>query len=122
MLNVPFKFDRSIQTRIPTKPLLSVFAAIALCLLSAPTLLAVEQGDDNPTGVAGVYNGQITTAGNYDPFTGNAHREIDDIVVPGGVGKYPLKWSRYWNAAAGLRARLSRARENARRQYLLLSR
>src|SRR5437016_5991056 len=57
-----------------------------------------EQGDDNPTGVAGIYNGNITTGGNYDPHTGNAMRSVDDIVVPGSIGAYPLKWTRYFNS------------------------
>src|ERR1700687_5883717 len=61
-------------------------------------VFSVEQGDDNPTGVTGIYNGQITTAGNYDPYTGNAMRVVDDIVVPGSVGAYPLKWTRYFNS------------------------
>src|SRR5437868_3343172 len=32
------------------------------------------------------------------PGTGNAMRVIDDIVVPGTVGAYPLKWTRYFNS------------------------
>ncbi len=54
-------------------------------------------GNDNPNGPAGDYNGSITTAGYYDPFSGNAKRAIDDITVPGSVGAYPLKWTRYLN-------------------------
>jgi hypothetical protein len=54
-------------------------------------------GNDNPNGPRGDYNGSITSAGYYDPFTGNAKRVIDDITVPGSVGAYPLKWSRYLN-------------------------
>jgi hypothetical protein len=48
--------------------------------------------------VAGAFNGQITTGNSYDPYTGNAKGEIDDIVVPGSIGAYPLKWSRFWNS------------------------
>jgi RHS repeat-associated protein len=55
-------------------------------------------GEDNPTGVSGIHNGNVTTAGSYDPHTGNAMREVDDIVVPGSVGAYPLKWTRYFNS------------------------
>ncbi len=73
-------------------------------LIAATALTQVafsdEQGDDNPTGVAGIFNGQITTAGSYDPFTGNAMRSVDDIVVPGSLGAYPLKWSRFFNSHA----------------------
>ena len=57
-----------------------------------------EQGGDNPTGVSGIYNGNVTTGGSYDPYTGNAMRSVDDIVVPGSVGAYPLKWTRYFNS------------------------
>jgi RHS repeat-associated protein len=59
--------------------------------------VGAEVGEDNPNGVAGDYNGSITTAGHMDPLTGNAKRVIDDITVPGSVGAYPLKWSRYLN-------------------------
>jgi hypothetical protein len=54
--------------------------------------LRAELGNDNPNGPAGDYNGSVTSAGYYDPFTGNAKRVIDDITVPGSVGAYPLKW------------------------------
>jgi RHS repeat-associated protein len=57
-----------------------------------------EQGGDNPAGVSGIYNGNVTTGGSYDPYTGNAMRSVDDIVVPGSVGAYPLKWTRYFNS------------------------
>jgi hypothetical protein len=59
--------------------------------------LRAELGNDNPNGPAGDYNGSVTSAGYYDPFTGNAKRVIDDITVPGSVGAYPLKWSRCLN-------------------------
>ncbi len=76
----------------------TVTAALSLFLLmSAAQGVRAELGDDNPNGVAGDYNGSITTAGHVDPLTGNAKRVIDDITVPGSVGAYPLKWSRYLN-------------------------
>lgn len=65
---------------------------------------AQAAGDNNPTGVAGDFNGQVTTAGSYDPLTGNASREIVDIVVAGSVGSYPLKWVRRLNTRAVLPA------------------
>ena len=40
---------------IPSVVILSLFFQVGL--------LASEQGTDNPTGVAGIYNGQIQTAG-----------------------------------------------------------
>jgi hypothetical protein len=61
-------------------------------------IVASEQGADNPTGVSGVFNGNVTTGGSYDPYTGNAIRVVDDLVVPGSVGAYPLKWTRYFNS------------------------
>jgi RHS repeat-associated protein len=75
----------------------------ALVLL-IPIKITAEEGDDNPTGVSGIYNGNVTTAGNYDPYTGNAMRVVDDIVVPGSVGAYPLKWTRYFTSRRRLEA------------------
>src|SRR5438270_6295095 len=72
-------------------------SVVVLILLLQIDLLA-EQGDDNPTGVAGTFNGNITTGCSYDPNTGNAMRVVDDIVVPGTVGAYPLKWTRFFNS------------------------
>lgn len=80
----------------PRLPGLAFFASVPLFLIAAVPSRLLAQGD-NPTGVAGIYNGNITTAGNYDPYTLNAIRTIDDIVVPGSVGAYPLKWTRYYN-------------------------
>jgi RHS repeat-associated protein len=57
-------------------------------------------GNTSPNGNAGDYNGSVTTAGSYDPFTGNANRVIEDIVVPGSVGAYPLAWTRRLNTRA----------------------
>src|ERR1700724_4314373 len=74
------------------------FATFFVAALFVSKAISAEQGNDNPTGVSGIYNGQITTAGNYDPYTGNAMRVVDDIVVPGAVGAHPLKWTRYWNS------------------------
>ncbi len=73
----------------------AVAALIALALASP---LFGEIGVSNPTGVAGVFNGNVTTGGSYDPFTGNATRTIDDIVVPGAAGTYPLVWARHMNS------------------------
>lgn len=43
---------------------------LLLSVLAPP--IALGTGNDNPTGVTGEYNGSITTAGSYDPYTGNA--------------------------------------------------
>jgi RHS repeat-associated protein len=55
-------------------------------------------GNDSPAGVSSGFNGMVNTACAYDPYTGNARRVIDDIIVPGTVGAYPLKWTRYYNS------------------------
>lgn len=79
---------------------------------SAPSLMAIllgfaflfnahaqsNNGSDNPTGPAGMFNGNITTAGNYDPLTGNAMRSVTDLVVAGSVGDYPLAFTRTSNS------------------------
>jgi len=58
-----------------------------------------ETGDtyEGPVGVTGIFNGNVTTGCSYDPVSHSAHRVIDDIVVPGSIGKYPLKMTRYYN-------------------------
>jgi hypothetical protein len=57
-----------------------------------------QVGNNNPTGPAGMFNGNIDTACSYDPFTGNGMRGITDIVVTGGVGSYPLAFTRVSNS------------------------
>lgn len=76
---------------------LSLAAAVAIAALSAPRSNA-QVGNDNPTGPAGSFNGNVTTACSYDPYTGNARRTITDIVVPGSVGAYPLAFTRVANS------------------------
>ena len=63
---------------------------------AAPSALADD--DHNPVGVTGAYEGVVTTGGGYNALNHNARREIDDIVVPGAVGKYGLKMTRYYNS------------------------
>ncbi len=53
---------------------------------------------EGPIGVTGIFNGNVATGCSYDPLTHSAHRAIDDIVVPGSIGKYPLKMTRYYNS------------------------
>jgi RHS repeat-associated protein len=55
-------------------------------------------GNDSPTGVSGGFNGMVNSACAYDPYTGNARRVVDDIVVAGTLGVYPLKWTRFYNS------------------------
>jgi RHS repeat-associated protein len=65
--------------------------------LAAATLRA-QVGNDNPTGPAGQFNGNITTGCSYDPLTGNATRSIIDLAIAGGVGDYPLVFTRVANS------------------------
>jgi RHS repeat-associated protein len=70
---------------------------VFLATLLPAALVHAQIGNDNPTGVSGVYNGNVTSAGSYDPYTGNATRSVTDIVVAGAVGKYPLAFTRTMN-------------------------
>ena len=73
-------------------------AAIAVLLFSSEAPSAFAGDDHNPIGVSGVFEGMITTGCAYNVLSHNARREIDDIVVPGSIGKYPLKMTRYYNS------------------------
>lgn len=75
------------------------FTRLALSLLLLPQV-AFSTGNDNPTGVTGEYNGSITTAGTYDPYTGNGKRFVTDLTVTANVGA-PLKWTRVLNTRHG---------------------
>ncbi|HJT44657.1 MAG TPA: RHS repeat-associated core domain-containing protein [Chthoniobacterales bacterium] len=57
-----------------------------------------QAGNDNPTGPAGEFNGDVTTGCHYDPYTGNAKRSVTDITVEGGVGTQPLAFTRTSNS------------------------
>jgi YD repeat-containing protein len=72
---------------------LTAFAAV-----SFETNLRAQVGNDNPTGPSGIFNGEISTGGSYDPYTGNAMRVITDIVVAGSVGAQPLALTRTYNS------------------------
>src|SRR5207245_3595814 len=65
-----------------------------------PAQMALSQGNnyEGPIGVTGIFNGNISTGCSYDPLTHSEHREVTDIVVPGSIGKYPLKMKRYYNS------------------------
>jgi len=83
----------SFSTRLMRRLALAGFAALVF-----PISLYGQMGNDNPTGVSGVFNGNVTTAGSYDPYTGNATRSITDITVAGAVGAYPLAFTRTMNS------------------------
>src|SRR4029077_15269631 len=59
--------------------------------LATSTFALVPPGNDNPTGSCGVFNGNSNTGCSYDPYTGNATRTINDLVVSQSVGAYPLQ-------------------------------
>ncbi len=73
------------------------FALLTLCLLPSARLCA-QAADDNPTGPAGMFNGNVTTAGFLDPYTGNAMRNVTDVILSGAVGDYPLAFTRIANS------------------------
>jgi RHS repeat-associated protein len=75
--------------------ILLAFVGAFLLAFGAPSAFA---DDHNPIGVTGAFEGVITTACAYNVLNHNARREIDDIVVPGSIGKYPLKMTRYYNS------------------------
>jgi RHS repeat-associated protein len=72
--------------------------ALAFGAMLTSQIASAQVGNDNPTGLAGQFNGNITTGCSYDPYTGNAMRAVTDIVVAGTVGKYPLAFSRVSNS------------------------
>jgi RHS repeat-associated protein len=67
------------------KPILIIGALVALFCNAA------SAQDDNPYG-AGVFNGEVTTGCDYDPYTANARRTITDISLPSVA--YPLEFTR----------------------------
>jgi hypothetical protein len=79
---------------------LSIFHRLAIAILLSGLVSVsarAQLGNDNPTGISGVFNGNVTTAGSYDPYTGNATRSVTDITVAGAVGAYPLAFTRTMN-------------------------
>src|SRR3954465_2173704 len=71
---------------------------ISLVASAGPPLAAQSLDDHNPIGVTGAFEGVITTGCAYNVLNHNATRQIDDIVVQGSIGKYPLKMTRYYNS------------------------
>ena len=70
----------------------------ALLLCVAGGSLFADVGSDNPTGTSGQFNGNVTTGCSYDAYTANATRSVTDLVVAGGVGSYPLAFTRTMNS------------------------
>jgi RHS repeat-associated protein len=67
-----------------------------LLAFAAPRICAQYVDDHNPVGVAGTFEGVATTGCAYNVLSHSTSRAIDDIVVPGSIGKYPLKMTRYY--------------------------
>src|SRR6476660_8281479 len=76
----------------------AVVALGALLLALSARGLHAQVGNNNPSGVSGIFNGQVNTGCSYDPYTGNATRSITDIIVAGAVGEYPLALVRTSNS------------------------
>ena len=90
---------RQRNIRPPIVSRIAILFAIAFTFampLCSPLPAAVD--DHNPIGVTGAFEGVITTGCAYNVLNHNATRQIDDIVVPGAIGKYGLKMTRYYNS------------------------
>jgi RHS repeat-associated protein len=76
---------------------------ILFCGVGVSEVLAYV-GSDNPTGPAGELDraGTITTGGYISPYTANASRSVTDLIVSGGVGAYPLAFTRISNSRSYL--------------------
>src|SRR5438874_8971289 len=92
MIKVTF-FDRTTTHIRAIRNFLLIFIILVpICAIRA------DVGGDNPTGTSGQHNGNVTTGGSYDPYTANATRSVTDLVVAGGVGSYPLAFTRTMNS------------------------
>jgi RHS repeat-associated protein len=69
-------------------------AAIAAACLAGS--LFADVGGTNPTGTSGQYNGNLEVG--VDLLTMNATRSVTDLVIAGGVGSYPLAFTRTMNS------------------------
>ena len=70
-----------------------------LAILVSVCEVQAQVGSNNPTGVSGMFNGNVTTGCNYDPLTANAKRgPIVDLTVAGAVGTYGLSFTRTSNS------------------------
>ncbi len=75
----------------------SLFVCFLVFLVSVSQLHA-QVGNNNPTGVSGIFNGQITSGCSYDPWTGSSHRTSTDVLIAGSVSAYPLALTRTSNS------------------------
>jgi RHS repeat-associated protein len=82
---------------------ISFFRGLLVVLITASCVLLssfvrADVGANNPNGLCGQFNGNVTTGCSYDPFTSNAFRSITDISVANGTGSYPLAFTRTMNS------------------------
>ncbi len=74
--------------------LLGFLCGFLLSFAASPVRAQVD--DHNPVGAMGTFEGVITTGCAYNVLNHSTTRAIDDILVPGSIGKYPLKMTRYY--------------------------
>ena len=67
-----------------------VILAAAFTLAASPaTISRAQVGNENPTGPAGIFNGNVTTGCSYDPLTGNddrsegSHLDVEPLALVG---------------------------------------
>jgi RHS repeat-associated protein len=95
--NLPPPWLRAQQLPIAQRS--SALVLVFVCAFAVPRLAAQYVDDHNPIGVTGAFEGVITTGCAYNVLNHNARRgPVEDIVVPGAVGKYGLKMTRYYNS------------------------
>lgn len=82
----------------PVCRLLALIMLIGGAPLPQESLKAQNGSELSPTGVSGGFGGVTNSGCGIDVFTENFRREVDDIVVPGTVGAYPLKITRTFNS------------------------
>jgi RHS repeat-associated protein len=90
---------RELCAQLSTGIIIRVVTFGALLFALTTHSLYAQVGGDNPTGVSGIFNGNLENTG-VDPWTGNATRRITDIAVAGAVGEYPLALVRTANSRA----------------------
>ena len=88
--------------KIPPFSARFVVALFTVTIAALPARVCAQNGNtyEGPVGVTGIFNGNVTTGCSYDPLTHSEHREVTDMIVPGSIGKYPLKMTRYYNSRA----------------------
>lgn len=99
--HTPPSSDNLLARDYETIKLNRISSSLLFCLVMGAATALYGQGMDNPTGPAGMFNGNVTTGCSYDPYTGNAMRSVTDIAISGAVGSYPLALTRTFNSRLG---------------------